>query len=362
MPRKSSSPEEKARDVLYGFLLLLNRAPLKRFLKLYWPDGIPTAFVKLDKLEVRTEVETNLGSRVDLMIASQAALLFVEVKIDAVEQLGQYEKYRHFFESQGYIVTAGGLINRIRKARTKDNATFLDALGVKRVSWFDVLDGFGKQFAKTEEFKRFQAALFAINPSIGATRLPGGRNVAFTERTPALLAVRNDIVCHFYADLLPQLTPMEGTVWQYGNSPYCLAFGKAHWREIFKEDWFHRAFVSCERSDSGMQRFKFGVMLWNRTWTKNAEWFLKHRKQLVDYFTRAGFNVGRNAGSSWHRRTAWIPPYDAKGLKYVNASWNREISINGREEAQNEWNSLLARCHKYCNELARVVDELTSVI
>src|SRR5438309_664173 len=109
MPRKSTSIEERARDALYDFLLVLDRRPLAKFVRLYFPGGTPPELARSKDLTVEMEVSTNLESRADLVISNCKTLLFVEVKVDAVEKLGQYSKYKQYFEAKGYSVTAGGL-------------------------------------------------------------------------------------------------------------------------------------------------------------------------------------------------------------------------------------------------------------
>jgi hypothetical protein len=61
MKRKSSSEEDKARDLLYDFLISRDRAPLISFLKLYSAEGLARNG-ELGLLRVETEVPTNLGS------------------------------------------------------------------------------------------------------------------------------------------------------------------------------------------------------------------------------------------------------------------------------------------------------------
>jgi hypothetical protein len=205
--RKSISVEERARDTLYDFLLALHRRPLAQFLKLYFSDGVPKPLAEVADLKVNTEVPTNLGSRVDLLITGDGALLFVEVKVDAVEQVGQYEKYKHYFESGGgYTVYAGGLVNRLRKPGKKDNAPFVAALGVRRVYWSQVLSTLETEFGNTREFALFRSRLMSISPHIGTYSSDDTIQTERVERDPGLLVNRNDILCSFYSDLRPRLS------------------------------------------------------------------------------------------------------------------------------------------------------------
>lgn len=358
MPRKSSSVEERARDALCEFIASMQQQPLHTFLTLYFPRRLPPAFGDTARLRVQTEVVTNLGSRADIVIARNQTLLFVEVKVEAVEQVGQYEKYKHYFESQGYTVTAGGLINRVRSARTKDNRAFLETLGVVRVFWSEALKAFATQFGETEEFQRFRSKLVTISAAIGSrTRLP---RVQATRgiKDPQRLYRSNEVLCRFYSELLCGVAPMEGVVWQSGNSPYCLMFGRRSWREKFHEQWFYRVFCCLGKNDLADPQFGFSVMLWNRTWTKNQEWFRQHRAELASYFASRGFDIGRNEGSSWHERTSWRPPYETRGLRYCNAFWDRRLRLNENSGAT-DWNALLARVTLHCGELARIVEAFT---
>jgi hypothetical protein len=357
MKRKSTSEEEKARDLLYDFLISRDRAPLKSFLTLYSAVGL-LRNGELGLLRVETEVPTNLGSRADLVVASATELLFVEVKIDAVEQVGQYEKYKHFFERQGYVVTAGGLVERTRNARSKDNIAFLNELGVRRLTWSELLAAFRGEFEETKEFKQFVANLRQVRPTLGSTVAGVSQSAVTIDKSCSDIAINNDVLAQFYKELAGWLAPMEGKLWQYGNSPYCLAFGKPSWGTTFQESWFLRAFICCQNKDASEAAFGFGVMLWNRTWTKNKAWFERNRSQIVEYFSRRGFDVGRNAGSSWHRREVWQPAYDTKGLKYANASWSPRISLRTCARDLKSWNDLLSVSAQKCKELARIIDGL----
>ena len=357
MKRKSSSDEEKARDLLYEFLISRDRAPLKSFLGLYSAKRL-LRNGDLGRLFVETEVPTNLGSRADLVVASAIDLLFVEVKIDAVEQVGQYEKYKDFFERQGYVVSAGGLVERTRNGRSKDNIAFLNELGVRRITWTELLAAFREEFDETEEFKEFVANLRQLGPTLGSKAAAASPRAITINKACCDIATNNDVLAEFYKELAGRLAPMKGKLWQYGNSPYCLAFGKSAWGTIFQEKWFLRAFICCQNKVVSDPAFGFGVMLWNRTWTKNKVWFERNRREIAEYFSRRGFDVGRNAGSSWHRREVWQPPYDTKGLKYANAAWPPRISLCMCTEDSRSWNDLLSVSAQKCNELARIVDGL----
>jgi hypothetical protein len=357
MKRKSSSEEEKARDLLYEFFISRRRAPLQSFLRLYSAERL-LRNGGVERLLVQTEVPANLGSRADLVVANDSDLLFVEVKIDAVEKVGQYEKYKHFFERQGYVVIAGGLVERTRTARSKDNIAFLDALGVRRLTWSELLGALQDEFGQTEEFKQFIANLRQVRSTIGSKPSVVVDRAATASKDRSDIAASNHALADFYKELVGLLSPMEGRLWQYGNPPYCLAFGKPSWGTMFQESWFQRAFICCEKKIPSEPAFVFGVMLWNRTWTKNKIWFEQHRNAIAEYFACRGFDVGRNTGSSWHRREAWLPPYDTKGLKYANALWSARIPLTTCGHAPMPWNDLLATSARKCKELARILDEL----
>lgn len=358
MSRISSSVEERARDVLVTFLLTLDRKPLGAFLDLYSPAGLQSESSHLGPLSVMTEVPTNLGSRSDLVICNDSALLFVEVKVDAVEQVGQYEKYKRYFEREGYVVTAGGLIARDRRSNRKDNAAFLEALGVRRLRWSRILRVFENAFENTPAFREFRQRLSSLSPLLAVqdeTSLPV---TSTATRDASLLKSRNDVVCMFYHELLERLRPLEGTVWQYGNSPYCLAFGHPYWARKFGEDWFHRAFICLQKKDAAHPCFTFGVMIWNRSWTKNEAWFRERRGDLARYFVKCGFDVGRNEGSSWHRRVSWFQPYDINGLKYANANWTPRVELSAFGKSSADWDRLLTTSANYCMGLAKIIDSV----
>lgn len=357
MKRKSSSDEEKARDLLCDFLISRERAPLRSFLTLYSAERLLRPG-KIGLLRVETEVPTNLGSRADLVVASATHLLFVEVKIDAVEQVGQYEKYKHFFEREGYVVSVGGLVERTRDARSKYNIAFLNELGVRRLTWSELLAAFRAEFEETNEFKQFVANLRQVRPALGSIAVGSSQPAVTTTKACSDIATNNDVLAEFYKELLAWLAPMEGKLWQYGNSPYCLAFGKPAWGTTFQESWFLRALICCQNKVASDPAFGFGIMLWNRTWTKNKVWFERNRTEIAEYFSRKGFNVGRNAGSSWHRREVWQPPYDTKGLKYANASWPLRISLKTYTDDPKSWTDLLSAAAQKCKELTRIIDGL----
>ncbi|MDB6058798.1 MAG: hypothetical protein JWO95_2642 [Verrucomicrobiales bacterium] len=352
MSRISDSKEEKARDALCSFFDELQREPLREFISLFFPDGVPKTLSQTSHLEVLTEVETNLGSRVDILIRAGTTLMFIEVKVDAVEQVGQYEKYKHFFERQGYSVFAAGLINRNKRALSKDNDAFLESIKVKRVYWSQVLNRFEKALGPTKEYKRFRNQLENLDPQIGGYSAPCEAAAVQKQKDPVLLPSSNHIVCEFFGDVLKKLRAMEGSVWQHGNSPYCLKIGKPEWRKKFEEPWCERLFVSVNKPINESAHVGFAVMLWNRSWSKNVEAFSAHRCSLLNYFKRLGFDVGRNVGSGWHKRTRWDSPYEMDGLKYSNAFWTHRVSLG-----QKKWAPLIDETAKRTVELAGIVDK-----
>jgi hypothetical protein len=103
----------------------------------------------------------------------------------------------------------------------------------------------------------------------------------------------------------------------------------------------------------------FRLCGWNRGWTTNIQWFFAHRARLIQYFAGLGFDVGRNEGSGWHRRTSWLPPYDVKGLKYANAFWKPRIPLRNDDRAVTPWDTLLNRSLDGCFGLAKIVDGLS---
>jgi hypothetical protein len=359
MKRKSTSDEENARDLLCHFLVTCKRAPLRVLLELYSAHAL-LKHAKLDQLLVETEVPTNLRSRADLVVASATHLLFVDVKIDAVEQVGQYEKYKHSFETEGYVVTAGGLVERTRSARSKDNVAFLNELGVRRPSWSQLLDAFQQEFGETDEFKRLLRDLRKIRPTLGSGAAESAARSPMASKNSSLISADNNTLAEFYKELLGLVSPMAGKLWQYGNSPYCLAFGKPSWGITFRESWFLRAFICCQKNEPSEPAFGFGVMLWNRTWTKNKKWFERHKSDIAQYFSRRGFDVGRNVGASWHSREAWLPPYDSKRLKYANAFWSPRLRLTTCDHVPVAWNDLLSASAEKCEELARIIDDFAA--
>ena len=58
--RKSNSTEEHARDALRDFAFAAATPLGKRFLGLYFPEGLPQGLMQTQNLRVETEVETNL--------------------------------------------------------------------------------------------------------------------------------------------------------------------------------------------------------------------------------------------------------------------------------------------------------------
>ena len=76
--------------------------------------------------------------------------------------------------SRGYTVKAGGLINRLRKARTKKNSPFLEALGVRRrYLGSNSFVRFNSEFGETEEFTFLEA------PSVASARRSARRLSSF---------------------------------------------------------------------------------------------------------------------------------------------------------------------------------------
>jgi hypothetical protein len=344
--RKSTAIEERARDALVAFLCRLHRRPLTRLLALYFPEGLPEGFNSPKSLRVETEVETNLSSRVDIMIAGMKNLLFVEVKVDAGEQVGQYEKYIHYFESRGYCVTAGGLINRSPAPRSRSHAPFFKALGVRRIFWSELLKDFGTYFAGLAEYELFRENLATISPAIGISKTGHLKE-------NSLITTRVEALCAFYMRLLSRLDGVSGRVWQSGNSGYCLTFGLPSWAQKFQEPWYYRAYLCLETGTAST--FKFSVMLWDRAKSSNISWFESHRSALVNYYTSRGFDVGRNEGRSWHRRVSWVAPYSLQGLRYANAFWNRRLPVKGNGELLTS-PSLLRDCITNCLEFVSIID------
>jgi hypothetical protein len=135
-------------------------------------------------------------------------------------------------------------------------------------------------------------------------------------------------------------------------------FGKHAWKEKFHEGWFYRAFICFNKQNSAESNFSFSIMLWNRGWTTNMEWFFAHRTRLIQYFAGLGFDVGRNEGSGWHRRTSWPPPYDIRGLKYANAFWKPRIPLRNDDRTITPWDTLLNLSLGRCLGLVKIVDGL----
>jgi hypothetical protein len=66
--------------------------------------------------------------------------VYIEVKVDAVEQIGQCIKYRDYFVGQGYTAHAAGLITRMKTPGCRnDNEPFFEFLGIPRILWSELL-------------------------------------------------------------------------------------------------------------------------------------------------------------------------------------------------------------------------------
>ena len=71
----------------------------------------------------------------------------------------------------------------------------------------------------------------------------------------------------------------------------------------------------------------------------------------------AGFQIVRNAGSSWHRNSDWLPPYqDIRGLKFSNAFWERRFSLIESEYCRIGWEKSLQILEKEVRRIGVVVD------
>ena len=166
MSRKSSSIEERVRDLLIGFLTSSERKPLSTFINMFFDGNVPASFKKAMHIKIDTETPTNLAARADIVFFTGKTVLCIEVKVNAAEQVGQYRKYQDHFENLGYKTYVMGLINRIKKSRIKNNEPFLH--NTRRILWSELLSFMQKEFGKTPAFLEFMINLQNLDPYIGS--------------------------------------------------------------------------------------------------------------------------------------------------------------------------------------------------
>jgi hypothetical protein len=365
MFRQSASIEEKARDLLLNFLNCLNRRPLRLLLELIFHRKIPTEFKDVSKLQLEKEVICIGNSRVDLLIKHKNCVLGIEVKVDAVEQLGQYLKYRDHFASTGKTVYVAGIINRFKKAGVKnDNEPFFDFLKIPRILWSEILTKFSDEFSNEKEFKQFRSDLLCLHSEIGAFNRPMIMPETAIQKNCDHLGSDNKKLIGFYRDLSSRLVGWYAVPNKYGNAPYELHLGLKKWAGLFQESSNRRIVVGLNQPRKGKLHdepyFALGIMLWNRSWFANEPWFLKNRKDIAAHFQSAGFQIVRNEGSSWHRNSNWLPPYqDVGGLKYVNAFWEHRFSLVESDYCRFGWEKSLQVLEKEIHRVGNAIDALT---
>ncbi|HEY1662937.1 MAG TPA: PD-(D/E)XK nuclease family protein [Verrucomicrobiae bacterium] len=360
MSRKSSAVEERARDLLAHFLQSIDRRPLDSLLRLIFQKNTPTEFRGIYDLEITSEVRCFGGSRADLVISSAKAILCIEVKVDAIEQVGQYIKYGDFFRSQRESVYVVGLVNRFKRANCRnDNEPFLQHLGIRRILWSELLAHFTREFGNILKFKQFVSSLKDLNSSIGTYIRPISQQRTIPQDCHAL-SENNSVLVSFYNDLQKRLLKWDGTLSKYGNAPYELHLGKASWASLFNELSCRRIVVGLNQPGVGKLHeqpyFSLCVMLWNRTWFVNNSWFELHRFNVAAHFKQLGYQVVRNGGSSWHRNQDWNSPYPIQGIKFANAFWERKFSLTESECCRIGWSKALDRLEKEIHKLESHVD------
>ena len=364
MPRKSSSTEEKARDLLLSFLESLNRRPLELLFETIFEGKTPADLKDVSKITIQKEVVCIGKSRVDLLFSNKKTVLCIEVKVDAVEQLGQYLKYGDFFISQGKSTFVAGLINQFKGTGGKNNSEpFFEFLKIPRILWFELLAKFSSELSMTKEFKQFKHDLLLLNPEIGKFERPQINYKADHPKDCDLLASKNEVLVKFYRDLNNRFIGWSSAPNKYGNAPYELHLGQTSWANLFCESSGRRIVVGLNQLREGKIHdepyFALSVMLWNRSWFANESWFLKNRKNVAAYFEDVGFKIVRNEGSSWHRNSNWLPPYETvHGLKFVNAFGEHHFSLVESDYRRIGWEKSLQILEKEVRRIGAVIDRL----
>jgi hypothetical protein len=167
----------------------------------------------------------------------------------------------------------------------------------------------------------------------------------------------------FYRDLSSRLVGWDAVPNKYGNAPYELHLGLQKWADLFQESSSRRIVVGLNQPRKVKLHhepyFALGIMLWNRSWFANESWFLKNRKNIAAHFQDAGFQIVRNEGSSWHRNSDWLPPYeDVRGLKYANAFGEHSFSLVESDYSRLGWEKSLQILEKEIYRIGAVIDKL----
>jgi hypothetical protein len=360
-PRKSSSTEEKARDILLDFLKCSDHRPLAVFLQLIFDGKTPKGFLDLSAIDVRSEYEAIGCSRVDLAFRCEKTILCLEIKVDAQEQLGQYVKYRDYFRHEGFDVHIAGLVNRFKRPGCKnDNDPFFKSLAIPRFLWSELLAVFQRRLGSTPIFQEFRQSLQQLDQNIGAYARDSSP-ASGAAADCSFLASDTGVLLRFYEELSLRFTGWEAVPSKYGNAPYSLYLGKPDWGPLFRES-------SCRRIALGFNNgrkcqihsepyFAPGIMLWDRTWFYNLDWFLNHRVPIANHFRTLGFEIIRN--QSAHRNTPWTPPYkEINSLFFANAFWEKHFSLTRSEYCRIGWARSLDLLELEIRKLADMIDSL----
>ena len=365
MPRQSSALEEHARDLLVHFLESNCRRPLATLLGLVFSGKVPQPLLDLPALEIHTEYPSIGRSRVDILIKNRQCLLCLEVKVDAVEQVGQYLKYQEYFANHGYTVYVAGLVNRFKRFGSRNNnEPFLEHLQIPRILWFELLGAFQSEFAHLPAFKTFRSDLRRLHSGIGA-HIRAEPSASAVEQDCSVLACDTRALSDFFNALRVRFPKWDGKCAKYGNAPYSLYLGNPQWGPLFNERCCRRIVVGfnngrkCQRLAEPY--FALAIMLWDRTWFSEKGWFLEHRVQIAGHFQKLGFEVIRNDGS--HRNTPWPPPFqDTSSLHFANAFWEEHFSLPEAEYRRLGWKKSLARLEQEIRKIAKMIDLLSPIL
>jgi len=318
-----SYAEAKARDALRDYLLS-SPASLGAFLEAL---DVGAPWRELNKeVSIRTEVATDTGKRIDLLLTNGLAAMVLELKIDHRENPFQYAGYRRFLVRTGFVPTVIGVVRTRKRTRGREalNAAILDQLADRRITWAELITRLGKVHPGREtsglrrSLERIGVSLVVTAPDVPAAKITC-LDITKVDSDPAHLA---GFFAAFVAEVGSNFTAYPD---QAGNSPPMLRFGRTSWGEWFGDGNAERIFLMVDHSRGSKAmpetEFSFGITLWD----KNA---CGHRspplpdnvREAAALLSQSGFRFERNRPGTY-KAINWRDPFRVHptGFFYANA-------------------------------------------